>query len=168
MRVPPERESTQRLRLGGAQRLCPPGGRTRRGNGEPMRSRELQRPDPRPTPAGAAREAKDHQPRYFLRQAHRRRPSAVLEVWQRPGQPTRPDPGLPLLDIKPTPQPIEGTRTLLTFADGAPALIERAFKGPKPGRVLLWTTPLSPGAGPANRPRGLERASQFLLLVFPV
>ncbi len=45
--------------------------------------------------------------------------------------------------IKPTTQPIEGTRTLMTFADGAPALIERAFKGPRTGRVLLWTTPLS-------------------------
>ena len=45
--------------------------------------------------------------------------------------------------IKPSPQPIEGARPLLNFADGAPALIERAFKGPKPGRVLLWTTPLS-------------------------
>ena len=30
-----------------------------------------------------------------------------------------------------------------SFADGAPALIERTFKGPKTGRVLLWTTPLS-------------------------
>jgi Aerotolerance regulator N-terminal len=45
--------------------------------------------------------------------------------------------------VKPSPQPIEGTRPLLKFADGAPALIERAFKGPKPGRVLLWTTPLA-------------------------
>jgi hypothetical protein len=45
--------------------------------------------------------------------------------------------------IKATAQPIEGSRTLLTYADGAPALIERVFKGPKPGRVLLWTTPLS-------------------------
>jgi hypothetical protein len=32
--------------------------------------------------------------------------------------------------------------TLLSFSDGAPALIERVFKGPKSGRVLLWTTPL--------------------------
>ena len=45
--------------------------------------------------------------------------------------------------LKPPPRPIEGARTLLSFADGSPALIERAFKGPKPGRVLLWTTPLS-------------------------
>ncbi len=45
--------------------------------------------------------------------------------------------------MKPTPQPVEGARTLLSYADGAPALIERAFKGPKPGRVLLWTTPLA-------------------------
>jgi hypothetical protein len=32
---------------------------------------------------------------------------------------------------------------LLRFADGAPALIERNFKGPKTGKVLLWTLPLS-------------------------
>ncbi len=32
--------------------------------------------------------------------------------------------------------------TLLSYTDGAPALIERVFKGPKSGRVLLWTTPL--------------------------
>jgi hypothetical protein len=35
------------------------------------------------------------------------------------------------------------TRTLLSFGDAAPALVERTFKGPKTGRVLLWTTPLS-------------------------
>jgi hypothetical protein len=39
--------------------------------------------------------------------------------------------------------PPQGARTLLSFADGAPALIERTFKGPKTGHVLLWTTPLS-------------------------
>jgi hypothetical protein len=33
-------------------------------------------------------------------------------------------------------------RTLLSYSDGAPALIERVFKGPKSGKVLLWTTPL--------------------------
>jgi hypothetical protein len=38
---------------------------------------------------------------------------------------------------------VEGTRTLMKFSDGAPALVERTFKGPKTGRVLLWTTPLS-------------------------
>jgi hypothetical protein len=32
---------------------------------------------------------------------------------------------------------------LLKFADGAPALLERNFKGPKVGKVLLWTLPLS-------------------------
>jgi hypothetical protein len=32
---------------------------------------------------------------------------------------------------------------LLKFSDGAPALIERNFKGPKVGKVLLWTLPLS-------------------------
>jgi hypothetical protein len=42
--------------------------------------------------------------------------------------------------IKPT---VEGTHTLLSYSDGAPALVERAFKGPKTGRVLLWTTPFA-------------------------
>ena len=37
----------------------------------------------------------------------------------------------------------EGSRTLLTYADKAPALVERIFPGPRTGRVLLWTTPLS-------------------------
>jgi hypothetical protein len=40
-------------------------------------------------------------------------------------------------------KPVENSRTLLSFADGAPALLERTFKGPRTGHVLLWTTPLS-------------------------
>ncbi len=40
-------------------------------------------------------------------------------------------------------KPSEGARTLLLYADGAPALIERSFKGLRTGRALLWTTPLS-------------------------
>ena len=43
----------------------------------------------------------------------------------------------------PSSKPTEGARTLLSFSDGAPALLERTFKGPKTGRVLLWTTPLA-------------------------
>ncbi len=39
--------------------------------------------------------------------------------------------------------PAQETRTLMSYADGAPALIERTLKGAKTGRVLLWTTPLS-------------------------
>jgi hypothetical protein len=35
------------------------------------------------------------------------------------------------------------SRTLLTFANGAPALLERTFRGSRPGHVLLWATPLS-------------------------
>src|SRR5262249_40376591 len=45
--------------------------------------------------------------------------------------------------IKDPPQPIEGARTLLKYADGTPALLERTFKGPRTGHVLLWTTPLA-------------------------
>jgi hypothetical protein len=49
--------------------------------------------------------------------------------------------------------PAEGARTLLSFQDGEPALLERVFPGPRAGRVLLWTTPLSrrPGTTAADR-----------------
>ena len=50
---------------------------------------------------------------------------------------------VPVYRYWPVKQPAEGTHTLLSYSDGAPALIERTFKGPKTGRVLLWTTPLS-------------------------
>ena len=49
---------------------------------------------------------------------------------------------VPVYRYWPVKDQAEGTRVLLTFSDGAPALIEREFKGPKTGRVLLWTTPL--------------------------
>ena len=49
---------------------------------------------------------------------------------------------VPVYRYWPVKQPAEG-RTLLNYSDGAAALIERTFKGPKTGRVLLWTTPLS-------------------------
>ena len=39
--------------------------------------------------------------------------------------------------------PREGSRVLLSYADKAPAVVERVFKGSKTGRVLLFTTPLS-------------------------
>ncbi|CAN5709644.1 hypothetical protein BH23PLA1_BH23PLA1_13040 [soil metagenome] len=39
--------------------------------------------------------------------------------------------------------PSEATQILLRYQDGAPALVERLIPGPQPGRVLLWTTPLS-------------------------
>ncbi|WP_422927079.1 BatA domain-containing protein [Singulisphaera sp. PoT] len=39
--------------------------------------------------------------------------------------------------------PKEGSRTLLAYSDGAPALLERSFRSAKTGRVLLWTTPLA-------------------------
>jgi hypothetical protein len=48
---------------------------------------------------------------------------------------------------------VEGTRTLVSFADGAPALLERSFKGAKTGRVLLWTTPLARRPGTLNAGR---------------
>ncbi len=39
--------------------------------------------------------------------------------------------------------PAAGVRALLSYQDGAPALLERVFPGGRKGRVLLWTTPLS-------------------------
>jgi hypothetical protein len=45
--------------------------------------------------------------------------------------------------LKAQAQPVEGARTLLSFADGAPTLLERTIKGAKTGRVLFWTTPLA-------------------------
>ncbi|MGE3817898.1 MAG: BatA domain-containing protein [Isosphaeraceae bacterium] len=47
--------------------------------------------------------------------------------------------------------PREGTRVLLSYADQAPALLERTFKGSRIGRVLLWTTPLSRRSDPESR-----------------
>ena len=40
-------------------------------------------------------------------------------------------------------KPVDNARTLLRYTDGSPALLERTFKGPRTGHVLLWTTPLS-------------------------
>jgi hypothetical protein len=64
---------------------------------------------------------------------------------------------VPVYRYWPVEPPVEGTRTLLKFSDGAPALLERTFKGPKTGRVLLWTTPLSrrdTGGGDMRRDPG--------------
>ncbi len=35
------------------------------------------------------------------------------------------------------------SRTLLQYIDDSPALLEKTFAGPRPGKVLLWTTSLS-------------------------
>jgi hypothetical protein len=64
-------------------------------------------------------------------------------------------------------KPPEASRALLSFSDGASALLERTFKGAKTGRVLLWTTPL------ARRAKRTERGAwnELPLLsywVFPV
>lgn len=47
-------------------------------------------------------------------------------------------------------KPMEGARTLVSYADKSPALVERIFKGSRTGRVLLWTTPLSRRAETTN------------------
>ncbi len=45
-------------------------------------------------------------------------------------------------------KPIESATSLVKFADGSPALLERTFSGPKAGHVLMWTTPLSRRVNP--------------------
>jgi hypothetical protein len=50
---------------------------------------------------------------------------------------------IPVYNYWPVTPGQEQTRTLVSFADGAPALLERTFKGARTGRVLLWTTALA-------------------------
>jgi hypothetical protein len=64
-------------------------------------------------------------------------------------------------------KPQEGSRALLTFADGAPAVVERAFKGQKTGRVLLWCTPLARRARRTDREAWNDLPNP-IYYVFPV
>ena len=64
-------------------------------------------------------------------------------------------------------KPPETSRALLSFSDGAPALLERSFKGAKTGRVLLWTTPLARRAVRTERGAWNE-LPLFTYWVFPV
>jgi Aerotolerance regulator N-terminal len=77
---------------------------------------------------------------------------------------------VPVYRYWPTKPPVDGAHVLLTYSDGAPALLERTFKGPKTGRVLLWTTPLARrpdvgGAMAANQNAWSESASYWPFLV---
>jgi hypothetical protein len=65
--------------------------------------------------------------------------------------------------VKAQDPPVEGSRTLLGFADGAPALLERTIKGPKAGRVFLWTTPLARSAKDAWNEFPIKNWSFFAL-----
>ena len=114
------------------------------GAGQPLRPGELQRADPRPAPAGPARAiARPPSPR----PPSARSPTSRIRCSQKYGKDLDTElaqvPVYRYWTIKAPAQPVEGTRTLLSYADGAPALLERTFKGPKTGRVLLWTTPLA-------------------------
>ena len=40
-------------------------------------------------------------------------------------------------------EPDKKSRTLLQYIDDSPALLEKTFAGPRPGKVLMWTTSLS-------------------------
>ena len=51
--------------------------------------------------------------------------------------------GIPVYKYWPVRGAGDSGLVLLRFGDKAPALIERTFKGPKVGKVLLWTIPLS-------------------------
>ena len=57
---------------------------------------------------------------------------------------------VPIYRYRSVSQP-QGTRTLLSFGDGQPALLERVFPGN--GKVLLWTTPLSRRSGTTAQDR---------------
>ena len=64
------------------------------------------------------------------------------------------------------------THVLLSFRTSAPALLERTFKGPRTGRVLLWTTPLSRrpdygGAMAANSTPGASCRCRILAVLGP-
>jgi hypothetical protein len=60
---------------------------------------------------------------------------------------------VPVYKYWPIKEQADGVRTLLSFGDSAPALLERTINGSKMGRVLLWTTMLSrrPDYGGAMR-----------------
>jgi hypothetical protein len=81
---------------------------------------------------------------------------------------------VPVYRYWPVKQTVEGAHTLLSYSDNAPALLERTFnKGPKSGRVLLWTTPLArrPDVGGAMSadPNGwneLPSSWTFLAMVY--
>lgn len=55
----------------------------------------------------------------------------------------------------------EAGLVLVRFRDGAPALLERTFKGPRVGKVMLWTMPLSRRAD--ARPGSATAWSEFPL-----
>ncbi|WP_337174814.1 VWA domain-containing protein [Paludisphaera sp.] len=64
-------------------------------------------------------------------------------------------------------EPSEAARALMTFADGAPALLERTFQGPRTGRVLMWTTPLARRPRPSD-PAAWNELPSLSYWVFPV
>ena len=57
-------------------------------------------------------------------------------------------------------------QTLLQYIDESPALMEKTFPGPRPGKVLLWTTPLA-RRPLQRRPRALERVPVHGVLGLP-
>jgi hypothetical protein len=58
------------------------------------------------------------------------------------------------------PETAKAVRTLLRFADGSPALIERDFPGQQSGHTLLWTTPLARRADRKKEPGGWNEFPQ--------
>ena len=170
LRLSAQRQEARRVRLGSAQPLRSRRWRTGGRAWSAQLARKLQQCDRQPAFAGTARGQ-------VARRCRRGRLSA-----RSPTSPIRCSSGtartwtacsrmVPVYRYWPIKQPVEGTHTLLTFSDGAPALLERTFKGPKTGRVLLWTTPLSrrPDVGGALKaePECLERVPVHQPLAFP-
>ncbi len=110
--------------------------------GHLSRPGELQQADRHPALAGTARRAAAYRqvrrPTWATSQtSHIRCSSATAKTW-RACSPT-----MPVYKYWPLRGAGDAGLVLLKYGDGAPALIERTFKGPKVGKVLLWTTPLA-------------------------
>lgn len=63
-------------------------------------------------------------------------------------------------------EPAENARTILTYLDGAPALLERGFSAVGSGKVLFWTTPLARRADRTTE-RDLREGWNDFPLVWP-
>ncbi len=59
------------------------------------------------------------------------------------------------------------SRTLLSFTDGTPAALERAFQGQKTGHVILWVVPFRSDPFQVNAWSDLTREWQFLAILLP-
>ncbi len=63
-------------------------------------------------------------------------------------------------------RPEDSARVVIRASDGAPLLIERVFQGPRTGRTLLWTTPLSRDAADPDTWNDLPLFWGFFYLLY--